>query len=265
MNILFQGSPVPKNNFFVIDFDQVEVQIEDFGLEIQGGDLAVIADFFDSFIQTFVEEYLIGAVNNQTQAVFEQAVNNLLIKVPTTATFDDGQVSIDYSLVNDAIVVTDEYFSIVMDGSVYLANTTEPAQKAKQYTTMPPHEADGAEVQLLVSEYTLNSMLLTAVELNLLNYTNSDSSSANIEMLINNFEGTYGVHNNVTIVVNSAQENYQKYTPSIQVATGGSMITFYFDLHVRNPLDPTQDAAVLLVQTVANISFLVDSTLTLSG
>jgi hypothetical protein len=64
MNILFQGSPVPKNNFFIVDFEKVEVDIDDFGLEIKGGDLAVIADFFDSFIQTFVEDYLIGAVNN---------------------------------------------------------------------------------------------------------------------------------------------------------------------------------------------------------
>ncbi len=70
----------------------------------------------------------------------------MLLKVPTSASFDDGQVSIDYSLVNDAIVVTDEYFSIVMDGSVFLSNTSEPAQKAKEYTTMPAHETDGAEV-----------------------------------------------------------------------------------------------------------------------
>ncbi len=34
MNILFQGSPVPKNNFFIVDFEKVEVDIDDFGLEI---------------------------------------------------------------------------------------------------------------------------------------------------------------------------------------------------------------------------------------
>jgi len=152
-----------------------------------------------------------------------------------------------------------------MDGTVYLTNETEPAKKEKAYSTMPAHEADGAEVQLLVSEYSLNTMLLTAVELNLLNYTNSDQNSASIEMLMNNFEGTYGVHENVTIVVNSAQENFQKYIPSIKVASGGSVITFYLDLHVRNPLNPNEDAALLLVETKANVTFSVDGTLTLSG
>lgn len=265
MNIVFKGSPKAKDDFFVIDFDQIHVQLADFGLEVEGGDLAVIADFFDEFIQTFIQDYLVGQVNNQTQAVFEQAVNTQLLKVPTEATFDNGQVAIDYALVNEGIVVTDTYFALVMDGTVYLTNTTEPAQKAKSYSTMPAHETDGAEVQLLVSEYSLNSMLLTAVELNLLNYTNSDQNSASIEMLMNNFEGTYGVHENVTIVVNSAQENFQKYTPSIEVASGGSVITFYLDLHVKNPLNPSEDAAVLLVETKANVSFSVDGTLTLSG
>lgn len=185
--------------------------------------------------------------------------------MPTEATFNNGTVAIDYALVNEGIVVTDTYFALVMDGTVHLANATEPAQKAKTYSTMPAHEADGAEVQLLVSEYSLNTMLLTAVELNLLNYTNSDQNSASIEMLMNNFEGTYGVHDNVTIVVNSAQENFQKYVPSIEVASGGSVITFYLDLHVRNPLDPSQDAALLLVEAKANVSFSVDGSLTLSG
>ena len=64
MNIVFKGSPVAKDDFFVIDFDQIHVQLADFGLEVQGGDLAVIADFFDEFIQTFIQDYLVGQVNN---------------------------------------------------------------------------------------------------------------------------------------------------------------------------------------------------------
>lgn len=64
MNIVFKGSPIPKKSFFIMNFDQVEVQVDDFGLEFQGGDLAVIADFFDDFIRTFAEEYLLGSINN---------------------------------------------------------------------------------------------------------------------------------------------------------------------------------------------------------
>ena len=66
-------------------------------------------------------------------------------------------------------------------------------QKEKLYNTMPAHNPDASELQLMLSEYSLNTMLLTAVELNLLNYTNSDQGSAGIELLMNNFEGTYGV------------------------------------------------------------------------
>jgi hypothetical protein len=39
---------------------------------------------------------------------------------------------------------------------------------------MPVHDPDGAEVQMMVSEYSLNSVLLTAVELDILKYENND-------------------------------------------------------------------------------------------
>lgn len=189
------------------------------------------------------------------------------MKVPTEADFDNGLIQIDYALVNEAIVVTDEYFSLVIDGTVHMKNESELSmnQKEKLYNTMPAHNPDAAELQLMLSEYSLNTMLLTAVELNLLNYTNSDQGSAGIELLMNNFEGTYGVQENVTIIVNSAQEDFKKYRPSVQISTGGSLITFYLDIHIRNPLDLTQDAATLLVEATSNVSFFVDNTFKLQG
>ena len=42
------------------------------------------------------------------------------MKVPTEADFDNGLIQIDYALVNEAIVVTDEYFSLVIDGTVHM-------------------------------------------------------------------------------------------------------------------------------------------------
>ena len=189
------------------------------------------------------------------------------MKVPTEADFDNGLIQIDYALVNEAIVVTDEYFSLVIDGTVHMKNESELSmnQKEKLYNTMPAHNPDAAELQLMLSEYSLNTMLLTAVELNLLNYTNSDQGSAGIELLMNNFEGTYGVQENVTIIVNSAQEDFKKYRPSVQISTGGSLITFYLDIHIRNPLDLTQDAATLLVEATSNVTFFVDNTFKLQG
>ena len=43
------------------------------------------------------------------------------------------------------------------------------------------------------------------------------------------------------------------------------MITFFLDIHIRNPLDLTQDAATLLVEATSNVSFFVDNTFKLQG
>lgn len=84
----------------------------------------------------------------------------MLLRTSKQLPFDEGRFAIDYRLVDDGIVVTDDYFSVVMDGTVHLANESEPANKT--FSRLPLHDPDGAEVQIMVSEYSLNSVLRTA-------------------------------------------------------------------------------------------------------
>ena len=58
--------------------------------------------------------------------------------------FDNGLVDVDYGLVNEGIIVSDDYFSIIMDGTIHLVNQSEPSDKI--FTMMPVHDPDGAEV-----------------------------------------------------------------------------------------------------------------------
>jgi hypothetical protein len=58
-----KGSPYMKDSFFQLDLDTIDIKMDDFGLDVQGGDLAFLADFFDSYLKSFVAEYLIGKVN----------------------------------------------------------------------------------------------------------------------------------------------------------------------------------------------------------
>lgn len=72
--------------------------------------------------------------------------------------------------------MTDDYISMVFDGTISAVkgnnNITTPL--LKKYTRMPLHDPDGAEIQLMISEYSLNSMLLTAVDLDVIKFENSD-------------------------------------------------------------------------------------------
>jgi hypothetical protein len=70
------------------------------------------------------------------------------------------------------VYVTDEYFSIAMNGTVHLVNQSLPRDKT--FTEMPVHSSDNSEVQLMISEYSINSVLITGVELGLLEYINTE-------------------------------------------------------------------------------------------
>jgi hypothetical protein len=91
----------------------------------------------------------------------------MLRQAPHEFVFDNDQVAIDYSLVNEGVVVTDTYFAVIMDGTVHLKNESEASKRERErlYNLMPAHDSDQAEVQIMVSEYALNSILYTGAEL----------------------------------------------------------------------------------------------------
>jgi hypothetical protein len=102
--------------------------------------------------------------------------------VPQNFAIDEGKVAFDYSLIGQGVYFTDDYFSVVMNGTVHAINQSLP--RGQSFNEMPVHNADGSEVQLMISEYSINSVLLTAVELNLLKYQNTEQSSATLEAVI---------------------------------------------------------------------------------
>ena len=59
----------------------------------------------------------------------------------------------------------------------------------------------------MISEYSLNSVLLTAVELDLIKYENNDQTSENIEAILADFENAYGQCPNVTIIIQASTSN----------------------------------------------------------
>jgi hypothetical protein len=117
----------------------------------------------------------------------------------------------------------------------------------------------------MISEYSLNSMLLTAVDLDVIKFENSDQNSESIDAILSDFETTYGVFPNVTIVAEASTFNLQRYKPNIKINKQGSLIEFYIDLHIKNPIEPSIDAALFVTKAILNISFTVTDNFMLYG
>ena len=61
-------------------------------------------------------------MNEPTRKSLEDLINDLLISQPKEIDVDGDMVAIDYRFIGDGVSVTDDYFSIIMDGTV---NTVE--------------------------------------------------------------------------------------------------------------------------------------------
>lgn len=75
---------------------------------------------------------------------------------------------------------------------------------------MPVHIPEAEEIQIMISEYSLNRVLETIVELELFKYETKGQTSANIDAIVTEFEEAFGEHDNVTIVIEGAK-NYTAY------------------------------------------------------
>ena len=100
-------------------------------------------------------------------------INDALV-TPDELEYKNDKIDVDYSFVDEGIVVTNDYISLVFDGTFKSAQSNATSSAMKRYTRMPLHDPDGAEIQLMISEYSLNSMLLTAVDLNIMKFENSE-------------------------------------------------------------------------------------------
>jgi hypothetical protein len=64
-------------------------------------------------------------------------------------------VEIDYSLVDQGLVITDDYISVLFDGTLHVIGD-DALKEADRFTQMPVHIDGAEEIQIFVSEYMLS-------------------------------------------------------------------------------------------------------------
>ncbi len=121
--------------------------MSDFNLTFTGGDIAFLIDNFSDTLKEFVREYIVGQMHEPTRKALEAMINEMLLSEPREIDIDNNQVEVDYRFLGDGIYVTDNYFSIVMDGTVTATSELgKNNQKTKTYSKIPLHDSDGAEI-----------------------------------------------------------------------------------------------------------------------
>ncbi len=64
LTIFAKADPGVVDGKFQIDFEYIEIDIEDFDLELSGGDISIVLNYFSDYIKEIIKESLIGVLHN---------------------------------------------------------------------------------------------------------------------------------------------------------------------------------------------------------
>lgn len=115
--------------------------MSDFNLTFKGGDVAFLIDNFSDALKEFVREYIVGQMEEPARKALESMVNDMLLREPREIDVDGDQIEIDYRFVGEGVQVTDDFFTIIMDGTV--SATSQRGKNRTQhdkYSKMPLHD-----------------------------------------------------------------------------------------------------------------------------
>ena len=176
-------------------------------------------------------------------------------------------MEIDYQLVGEGVKVTDDYFSMIMDGtfhSVAAEQAHEDEGETHEYMSPLPYHQDGrGPAQVMISDYTLNSLINASLDLQWYDLTkvmNGDS----INMYIRGFAEAFGSFTDVTIVAKPV-----KGTQKVALEGGKygvAKFTGLVNMHILNPFaDREMDVAVLTVEITASAQIDIRTDYKLTG
>ena len=141
LNLTVKASPFVKDNFFQFELADVIIDMSDFNLTFKGGDVAFLIDNFSDTLKEFVREYIVGQMEEPARKALESMVNDMLLREPREIDVDGDQVEVDYRFVGDGVQVTDDFFSIIMDGTVSATSQRgKNRTQSDKYSKMPLHD-----------------------------------------------------------------------------------------------------------------------------
>ena len=104
---------------FQIDIEHLQLEIEDFKLYLDGGDVASVLNYFSDYIFQIMKESLLGVLQQQTIDSIEGMLNHYISKREPKADFPDYALEFELGLVGEGIVITEDWMAIPVEGTFH--------------------------------------------------------------------------------------------------------------------------------------------------
>lgn len=100
-----------------LNFDQISLSCANFDAQFLGGDIALIATSLTGIVTAFIREYIMRQFDESMRRALSETVNGLVAKAPKSRSFSD--FTMDYQVVPGGLQVTQQYVSVVFDGTFH--------------------------------------------------------------------------------------------------------------------------------------------------
>ena len=96
----------------------------------------------------------------------EDLINHEIVQINPVHKFDvkGKELEFDYSMIDEGIHINDDFLTIIFDGTCHPAGQDD-SDVQRDYTKMPLYDPNGKALQVLVSEYSLDSVLKSIIDL----------------------------------------------------------------------------------------------------
>jgi hypothetical protein len=182
-----------------INISKAEFSSDEFDVKLKGGDIALLMSGFSDTFTEFVRTYIMTKFDDAMRKALEDTINSNLHERNNSQQFPQYGFEVDYSLVNEGIHVSDKFISTVLDGTFHPIDEVD-ASITREYQEMPLYDVNGREVQALISEYSLNTILRSVIELDYVQYEKIMTSDE-ITSIIEDFEEPFGDHDGVKLIL----------------------------------------------------------------
>lgn len=167
------------------------------------------------------------------------------------------------NLMGEGLYVTDDYLSCALNG------TYEPIDQVRvdQFTyfpEMPVREDFGRDLQVFLSEHTLNTAVRSLIQNKWGDYE-TYMTGLEVSMIIEDFEEIFDHHDYLKVVLKATPiETLSAYSlPKIDLKKDVSQFDFYGDVQIMNPFDESVPTLTLECHFTAYLNFRISEDLKL--
>ncbi len=187
----------------------------DFDFDIHGSIVAKIGSLVKSFIKGKLNDLIHDKAKEIAKEESAELIDDLVSKLTVYVPLMDNGLAVDYSLLSDP-VVNDEYLTVNSNGAIVNLNHKETLNPPYNPTDIPDFDKDGQEIQVYLSQYSIDTALYSLFVSDMLKATVDSEDipedspiqldTSMLDTLIPGFVEKYGKHMPVDMKIKSNEK-----------------------------------------------------------